>query len=561
MKSRELLDALGEIDQELIEDAAPDACGAKKKSKRNLVFKSVAVAACFALILCGTFAARPLFDKVNEPAMGKESDIFESDALGDGENPAKNDNDVEDAIKSTEEERNDIDTSDRYSPIESDGEMGSYGEMQTEYCEPFLQLVGGLEGFDNYSLTQISLSEDRVGEKIAEININYSWSDVRDEIIVCNADVFKIIDRDGSISLCYRYTEANGLYDIDNYYYMNVNQVDFERLSEVFRVTRIDENASFSDTASYNKKSQYSYCDRFTIPEELSREIISALKSCDGEVDNEITYGELLSLSDERATFNFSQSDYSVYMEVTSGGYIYCNFLGSRAFYIGPDATRKIIDLVLSGEPVGYVWNEEYSEWYTICEEDEIRENPPATFSEMMALREMDEGFSLNPHVSYLASKIKPAPPYFVLDEALLENIADIFLSIDGRMLAPNEDVGPAYECVKFKISREGREPLEFHVFSAGYISFGGFDYMVGTGVVEKIISIVVLEGKPADGYVWNRSEERWQIAGQNGYETGDCGVGYDHYEEDTAPYDTETAIESVIETWETETAVLEFVD
>jgi len=556
MKSRDILDAVGEIDQDLIEDAAPDLNRAKKKSKRPVLFRSIAAAACFVLIICGALAARPLFDRVNEPVVNEESEMAEGSEVV---------TDSEDAAKATEEERNDIDTADRYSPIESAGEMDTCGEMQTEYCEPYLQLVDGLEGFDGYSLTYIPCSEDRVGEKIAEININYKWSDAPDDIIVCNADVFNVIGRDGSISLCYRYTEANGLYDSENYYYMNVNQASFERLSELFNVTGIDENASFSETVNYSKKSQYSYCDRFAISEELSREIISALKSCDGEVDNETTYGELLTLFDERVTFKISQSDYSVYMEVTNNGYVYCTVFGSRVFYIGHDAAQKIIDLVLSGEPVGYEWNEEYSEWYTICEEDEIRENPPATFSDMMALREMDAGFSLNPYVTYLASKIKLAPPYFILADSLLENIEDIFRSIDGRMLSPNEDVGPAYECVKFKISREGREPLEFHVFSAGYISFGGFDYMVGTDVVEKIISIVVLEGEPADGYVWNKSEERWQIVSSDESETYGCGVGYDtyDYEEDTAPYETETAIESVIETWEyeTETAIFEYTE
>ena len=530
MKGKDILDALGEIDQDMIEDAAPVNC--RVAGRKGYIRRWISVAACAALIVGGVMASRPLWEDGMNPSV---SDTEE----GNDGNLSRDDTDFPQS--GMEEE---LTEAEQDAPIESGEACETYGELSTEYCS-YLQCVGGYEEYQDYSLTFIPCSEDRVGEKIAEINVNYSWSHAPDDIIVCNADVYEVIGRDGSISLCYKYTEANGLYDTEEYYYMNITQASFDRLSELFTATGIDENASFDEVVNYNKKSQYCYCDRFTISEKLAKEIMTALKSCDGEVNNDITYSQLLSLSDERVSFGFSQSGYSVYTQVMANGYIYCSVLGQHIFYVGPDAAQKIIDLVLSGEPEGYVWNEEYSEWYTICEEDEIRENPPESFQEMLELRGVNETLTLGATAKYLASKINNEPPYFTLDDVLLENIADIISHLDGERLSPYDVPGNAYECVRLTVIRPGEETLELYIYSAGYISFGGFDYNVGEGNVEKIISTVVAEGVPAPGYYWDENTQSWAKGEVD--ESYPPAFGKD---EDTFPYDT-VPIEDV----ETETA------
>lgn len=536
MKGKDILDALGEIDQDMIEDAAPANC--RMTGRQGYIRRLLTVAACAALIVGGVMASRPLWEgginpPVSDTEEGNEENLWQDDV---------------DGPQSGREEE--LTEAEQYAPIESGEACETYGELATEYCS-YLQCVGGYEEYQDYSLTFIPCSEDRVGEKIAEINVNYSWSHAPDDIIVCNADVYEVIGRDGSISLCYRYTEANGLYDTEEYYYMNITQASFDRLSELFTATGIDENASFDEVVNYNKKSQYCYCDRFTISEKLAKEIMTALKSCDGEVNNDITYSRLLSLSDERVSFGFSQSGYSVYTQVMANGYIYYSVLGQHIFYVGPDAAQMIIDLVKQGDPVGYVWNEEHSEWYTICEEDEIRENPPKTFKEMLLLREAFNDFaSFRPRATYSATKIKPAPPYFTLDDATLEYLIEFIYELDGKILSPYEEVAPAYECVELMLDN-GSDSFEMHIFSAGYISFGGFDYFVGVAEVEKLISVVVFYGNPAPGYYWDEDNWCWQVSNSDETYPPVYDEEYDTYPYDTAPIEdieTETATEIMTE-------------
>jgi hypothetical protein len=297
------------------------------------------------------------------------------------------------------------------------------------------------------------------------------------------------------------------------------------------------------------------------ISDDLADRIVLALTESDGEAKDSSLYGSMIGQVNERVMFALKSNDYFVDAEVMSNGYMFCTVLGRNAFYIGEKTAEKIIDLVISGEPVGYVWNEEYSEWYTICEEDEIRENPPKTFQEMLQLRDVFSNVtSFESKATYLATKIKPAPPYFTFDNATLGYIIKFIYELDGDMLSPYETVAPAYECVKLTL-KNGSGSFEMHIFSAGYISFGGFDYFVGVDAVEKLISVVVMEGNPAPGYYWNADAQRWEIG--NSDETyPPVSDDYDTTHYDTAPYDTEIVEEFETETmteiaFETETEIL----
>ena len=94
------------------------------------------------------------------------------------------------------------------------------------------------------------------------------------------------------------------------------------------------------------------------------------------------------------------------------------------------------------------------------------------------------------------------------------------------------------------------------HVFSAGYISFGGFDYFVGVAEVEKLISVVVLEGNPAPGYYWDEGEWCWKIGDSNETYSPAYGTQYDTILIDTAPAEN-IEDETFTDIWfETETAI-----
>ena len=99
MKERDLLDILGEIDEELIEDAAPIASSERVARPKKLNFgwiKPFSIAASFVILLGGVIAAKPIYDLINsadiiEPG---ENDETQEDFDG-GDNNLPNDGDLE----------------------------------------------------------------------------------------------------------------------------------------------------------------------------------------------------------------------------------------------------------------------------------------------------------------------------------------------------------------------------------------------------------------------------------------------------------------------------------
>ena len=104
MNNKDLLDILGEIDEELVEDAAPsekrEEIG-KSPAPKKIGFawvKPLSIAAGFVLIICGVLASKPLFDRINSPNLvdPEETDESQGEFWGDV-NESPNDGDVEDA--------------------------------------------------------------------------------------------------------------------------------------------------------------------------------------------------------------------------------------------------------------------------------------------------------------------------------------------------------------------------------------------------------------------------------------------------------------------------------
>ena len=68
MKKRDLLDMLGDIDPDMIDDAAPDFSKKRRKKRpQNTYMKAIAIAACCTLILCGAMVAAPVINKIVYP--------------------------------------------------------------------------------------------------------------------------------------------------------------------------------------------------------------------------------------------------------------------------------------------------------------------------------------------------------------------------------------------------------------------------------------------------------------------------------------------------------------
>ncbi len=99
MNNRDLLDILGEIDEELIEDAAPVASAERVARPKKFNFgwiKPVAVAASCVIILSGAMIARPLLDMINSP------DIYET---GDNDSQSEAEGDIDEGVNESPEDQ------------------------------------------------------------------------------------------------------------------------------------------------------------------------------------------------------------------------------------------------------------------------------------------------------------------------------------------------------------------------------------------------------------------------------------------------------------------------
>ena len=99
MNNKDLLDALGEIDEELVEEASPILKAAKISAPKKLNFgwiKPVAVVASCVIILSGAMIARPLLDMINSP------DIYET---GDNDSQAEVEGDMNEGVDESPEDQ------------------------------------------------------------------------------------------------------------------------------------------------------------------------------------------------------------------------------------------------------------------------------------------------------------------------------------------------------------------------------------------------------------------------------------------------------------------------
>lgn len=554
MKNKDLLIILGEIDEELVEDAAPVAAKDRvkivKKKRRSGWIKPAAIAACCALILCGAMMAQPLFDRFNSP------NIVDTDKEDEGQG---------EPIESQEEKpvdpphvEGDINQDAEFEPAETEEAQPEWSEDEDYKGYRSITIVG--EEYNGYSLTYRICDASAVGKKIDTIEVNHFWSKAPSDVTVLIAEIFEVVGIDGELSYCYKYVDTYGLFDgwfieESNYYFLNKHNYSFDSLENMYEKLNMHEYANISDSVRFSQsgKSYDTYCHNFMLYGEAEEQFIKMLLSVKG-----VGLG-----SDEglRNTLQFSANkkiEFSIeisnsdkhHFYVLDNGYILCIAYGSSAFDIGEDAANALIEFIeKNAEPQGYEWYEEESIWV----KDEVETDDVGNaVSDFAGVLESVGEVKLDKTVRYRETVIGFAPSHFTLNSDMLEAICEVLYICNGTPVYDKDIDGEADECVI--LANTGKYTVGFAVYSNGYIGVNGIYYEVGTELTQKIINVVKTEGKAPGNMFWNEKEECWQTYGpeDEGYiekdpaESVDRGYGEDVYEDDEIV--SETCIESIRE-------------
>ena len=275
MKKRDLLDMLGDIDPDMIDDAAPDF-GKKRRNKRpqNTYMKAIAIAACCTLILCGAMVAAPMINKIVYPDVattdtGETGSVQATEDGNEGNNapsyeptgapieePTVTPTDepiVEDTHAPTEAPTDlpiEIPTEQATSneeeptgaategatrpptggPIEEPTEgatrppTGGPIELPTESVtdvpiegDPYFGYISFTddERFADYNISDVPCPSYIVGKNIATIKINRRYKYYNSDVVYeMEAEVNEIVGVDGEINLCYRIVKVDERLDL-----------------------------------------------------------------------------------------------------------------------------------------------------------------------------------------------------------------------------------------------------------------------------------------------------------------------------------------------------------
>lgn len=546
MKNKELLEIIGDIDGELIEDAAPnfEKTSATVRKKRNMGWvKYAAIAACCTLVLSGVMIAEPLFDMINNPDVlesgldfGTSTDMSEMTTLvenDDGENTfIESDVGVMPPFEEiTQGEL--IIVPDLNKPGANDPAVNMTNDACTEVIEPdedyteeecydsnyepsnYLIIKHMDERYKDYSLTQRICDETNVGEKITSIKIDYYWSHMPSDVHILTADIFEVIGIDGEFSLCYKYVDTNGLRDESNYYFLNKHNYSFGSLENMYEKLNMHEYANITDSVYFSQsgKSYDTYCHNFKLYGEAEKQFLEMLLSVKG-----VGLGSDMGL---RNTVQFSANKkIEFWIEISNSdkhnfyvldnGYILCIAYGSSVFEIGEENAKALIEFIEKyADPQGYEWDEKESIWVEdVVETDDVGN----AVSDFASVFESIGDVKLDKTVRYRETVIGFAPSHFTLDADLLEAIGEMLYICNGVPVYDMNIDGEADECVVF--ANVGENTVGFAVYSNGYIGVNGIYYEVGTEPAQKIINIVKTEGKAPDNMFWNDKEECWQTYG-----------------------------------------------
>lgn len=394
MKNRDLLDILGEIDEELVVDAAPDREGAKPqkiKKKGSSWVKYASLAACCVLILGGVMTSRHFFDDINHPAVVDSGDDTDTEGSAvavettgnaqleatEGKNnglvdaPVQTEpadilppvNDMTDGEIDVVLPETEIVMPDAPECVETDEELEYFPSPPMSMDYVFYYYLHGSfseEYYSAYTFKDVECDAEQIGEKIADTTVEFSIIDVLRYTV--KVEIYSVKGVSEDIALCLKFIEeevnnnVNEHLDFDNYYFLvseSISYESFSRFKEHFLGGEIV-NVGYS-TSYYEEKARVQY-KRYFLGEDAKELLKQLLNQVDGEaVDlaNGATIREIEKNCDEYVYYlgidgcidGLSSGDIEIY----GNGYLY---FSSRVdsymlFYIGKDAAYELIDVII----------------------------------------------------------------------------------------------------------------------------------------------------------------------------------------------------------------------
>lgn len=278
MNSKELLEMLGEIDQDIIEDAAPSVAGRERVRKKatNYRMRIAAIAACCALLVLGVVMLLSVLDITQKPAIPRpdvtdetevneteknmtdetvEGGNIESDETVSGQEviiPSDTGNATGCPTEQTPPIESEFETEIGFSPeITAPQDTGNFTESPTEQAPPIegeqendstecetqdcesetfiegimpddetetsennLNAVIIGDQFNNCKPTNTACPINNVGDKLGEIKMTVNRID-SDVVYQIDAEVNIVVGMNRDIYLCYRYIDNGEDYDFN----------------------------------------------------------------------------------------------------------------------------------------------------------------------------------------------------------------------------------------------------------------------------------------------------------------------------------------------------------
>ncbi len=517
MKNSDLLNILGDIDGELIEDAAPnfEKTSFPMKKKRNTGWmKYAAIAACCALILSGVMISENLFDVINNPDVGESSQLGgDGNQSGDVQLPAETD--LEDDMTFGEEEL----------PAETDLEDDmTFGEE--ELPDIYYELIRNIkdEKYADYYLDGLICDEDMVGDRIENVEVELYYTNDPENRCTLNAEIFKVEGVDESWFLCYRFEDTGDVelgdfyQDHTRYYFLVNNEIEFDSIEELRKKIATLELKSGRLIRFWQQENGNDIYVNVEVDAELSERISEAVLGLNGDFVewSPEFYDRLFTECEENIYVSFSIKAITGFIYVFDTGYISFYLTSAKIFYIGEEAAAEIIELIKTeGEPQGYIWNVEQGKWVKITDKD------AEASEESSFMRALDKNIPVGTlyfenRVGYWEDFFGCSPTSLVMPDDIIEAFRDVISIADGERVevAEGEIEKLADESVRLTHVGEDGSSFVIELYDNGYARIGNAYYDIGTDYTLKIIYSVRADGDTKSTIYWNDKEECWQTYG-----------------------------------------------
>ena len=327
MKEKDILNAMNELDDEMLLDAAPS--GAQRK---RLPWGRIGtVAACAAVLLAGAFAAAPYLS--GDSPMETTADLTYMDTTREPVN--------------------------QYAFADNKGIFTPWIEANTSealFVSESHQRVITNERYASYQSNHV-IDEKYVGEKIEEVEVKAYWyhhsSKTETDVEYLTAEVYRIKDVDPSVAVCVKYLEPCDTLTMTHYYTFTNDEVHFETISELFTL--------------YSAERYIFLRENVLIDRLVADRLVYTMYNCDTGTTDEIK-DVLLSLTankryltEDAYAMIFNESSMQVRLRIdliswgivnypmfiTDGGYLLMTWYGTNVYFdIGKENANAIIDLI-----------------------------------------------------------------------------------------------------------------------------------------------------------------------------------------------------------------------